>query len=782
MNRMIFSAKVVYIFSCLVLFLFTYQPLFGIDDQASDKVASVLLESLNARSSSAYLQTGNNELRLKSIDRQKYVFQKIKDGIPVLGNEVRVFVDENANILRIQDESTENLALARRPENEITEMQAVAAAEDSSQNLRSLGSSCELAWFRIQDSARLVWQVTTRIEPNGQPGCPTDLITTIDAATSKVLSQFQRDTNIYRADPDTGVGVLPRIVINDTAGPELARSLGSNFPAVCFLDVCTGILVAPDVVITARHCGIAVGGFVSFGTDFNNPTFATTVQASILPAGSGSLLDGGDVAILRLNNPVPGNIATPMRFVDESTNLIGMESFLVGYGFNGVGSQGHGFSADGNRWAGQNVIDAYGTPATSFGENIFSTDFDDFTDAANTIPGSSSSALFNEATTAPGDSGGPLVVNVAGEDLIAGVLSGGTTDTSVFGDISWWTGTAIFRAEIEAEGGVFAEGLINDAAGNALAINSETPFVVTGTNVGATTEVNETNLENTTSTVWWTFVASETTTLEIDTTGSNFDAVVHIFQGLFQGVPASDLVLIADNDQPDSDPNVLRFQVFEGQKYGIRVGGRLPGIAEGDILLNARLVPPPLNDDFVASFNIPSFFPFTTDGNNFNATTELGEQQLDITEATVWWFVLAPENGIIAVDTFGSDFDTILHIYEGFFTGATPADLIPVVDNDQAAGTNQSQVSFPAEEGRFYEIRVGGVFASRGEIVLNVDFTPNTLLLGDVNLDGMIDLLDVAPFVELVSSGTFQIEADFNEDGLVNLLDVAPFIAALSGG
>lgn len=54
--------------------------------------------------------------------------------------------------------------------------------------------------------------------------------------------------------------------------------------------------------------------------------------------------------------------------------------------------------------------------------------------------------------------------------------------------------------------------------------------------------------------------------------------------------------------------------------------------------------------------------------------------------------------------------------------------------------------------------------------------------LGDVNLDGIVNLLDVAPFVELVLTGTFQAEADINHDGKVNLLDVGPFVELLSDG
>ena len=58
---------------------------------------------------------------------------------------------------------------------------------------------------------------------------------------------------------------------------------------------------------------------------------------------------------------------------------------------------------------------------------------------------------------------------------------------------------------------------------------------------------------------------------------------------------------------------------------------------------------------------------------------------------------------------------------------------------------------------------------------------PDVVLLGDVNLDGVVNLLDVTPFVELLTSGEYLEEADTNLDGLVNLLDVQPFIDLLSG-
>jgi hypothetical protein len=56
-----------------------------------------------------------------------------------------------------------------------------------------------------------------------------------------------------------------------------------------------------------------------------------------------------------------------------------------------------------------------------------------------------------------------------------------------------------------------------------------------------------------------------------------------------------------------------------------------------------------------------------------------------------------------------------------------------------------------------------------------------TVLLGDVNLDGIVSLLDVALFVDRILTGIYQAEADTNQDGVVNLKDVAPFIEILTG-
>ena len=51
--------------------------------------------------------------------------------------------------------------------------------------------------------------------------------------------------------------------------------------------------------------------------------------------------------------------------------------------------------------------------------------------------------------------------------------------------------------------------------------------------------------------------------------------------------------------------------------------------------------------------------------------------------------------------------------------------------------------------------------------------------LGDVNLDGVTDFLDIGPF-RVLSAGTYQVEADIDQSGAVDFLDIAPMIAILS--
>ena len=54
------------------------------------------------------------------------------------------------------------------------------------------------------------------------------------------------------------------------------------------------------------------------------------------------------------------------------------------------------------------------------------------------------------------------------------------------------------------------------------------------------------------------------------------------------------------------------------------------------------------------------------------------------------------------------------------------------------------------------------------------------LMLGDVNQDCEVNMLDIAPFIVVLQSNAFQAEADCNEDSGVNFLDIIAFIDILA--
>lgn len=72
--------------------------------------------------------------------------------------------------------------------------------------------------------------------------------------------------------------------------------------------------------------------------------------------------------------------------------------------------------------------------------------------------------------------------------------------------------------------------------------------------------------------------------------------------------------------------------------------------------------------------------------------------------------------------------------------------------------------------------------AFTGDQFACIEYSPTEFLLGDVNCDGSVDLLDVAPFVALITANQFNEKADINGDDSVDLLDVAPFVDLLTGG
>lgn len=137
-----------------------------------------------------------------------------------------------------------------------------------------------------------------------------------------------------------------------------------------------------------------------------------------------------------------------------------------------------------------------------------------------------------------------------------------------------------------------------------------------------------------------------------------------------------------------------------------------------------------VNDNFANSIRLDGFSVSTT-GTNVGSTGEAGEPYHGSTpDTSVWWNWTAPTNGVVTIDTFGSNFDTAL----GIHIGSVVNNLSTVTYNDDYWGL-QSQVSFQAVAGQTYNIAVDGWGASQGLINLNLNLALNYTQAGTVGND-----------------------------------------------
>ncbi len=132
----------------------------------------------------------------------------------------------------------------------------------------------------------------------------------------------------------------------------------------------------------------------------------------------------------------------------------------------------------------------------------------------------------------------------------------------------------------------------------------------------------------------------------------------------------------------------------------------------------------PTNDK-VANATLLQGTSISTGGSNQGATKESGEPNHAGSSGgrSVWWRWTAPSSGAVTIDTFGSNFDTLLGVYRG-----TQLSMLTTVASNDDTGGRQSQVSFQAISGTTYSIAVDGYNGAMGSVVLHLAATtPYTL-------------------------------------------------------
>jgi hypothetical protein len=106
---------------------------------------------------------------------------------------------------------------------------------------------------------------------------------------------------------------------------------------------CSATLVAPDVILLAAHCFDAVRTTI---TPWQFEIRKSATQTFRYPTGRGWVLDRGgagedDVALLRLETPVPSSVARPLALAREYP-ASGNKMRMIGFGCTARGGGGAG--------------------------------------------------------------------------------------------------------------------------------------------------------------------------------------------------------------------------------------------------------------------------------------------------------------------------------------------------------------------------------------------------------------------------------------------------------
>ena len=220
--------------------------------------------------------------------------------------------------------------------------------------------------------------------------------------------------------------------------------------------------------------------------------------------------------------------------------------------------------------------------------------------------------------------------------------------------------------------------------------------------------------------VWYDWQAPSDGVAEFDTNGSAIDTLY----GAYVGDRVDGLARAAAGMSRNGP---MRLRARAGQVYRIAVDGDDWTTEMGDLVLNWSLAPGTVaNDDFAAATPLVGTGGSVA-GTNAGASTEAGEPvhaRAELNGASVWYRWTAPAYGVLTVRTAGSDFDTLLGVYNGTSVGR----LVEVGSNDdRATGDATSRVRIPVVANRTYAIAVDGYFADTGTVSLRWSFARCTI-------------------------------------------------------
>ena len=249
-------------------------------------------------------------------------------------------------------------------------------------------------------------------------------------------------------------------------------------------------------------------------------------------------------------------------------------------------------------------------------------------------------------------------------------------------------------------------------------------------------------------------------------------------------VPEADLTpLVVSPSSPDA-PTSLRFGQTLTLEQNAIVSGEFEAIG-GVVNIDGGI----FTDDTAFSDTIVNLNGGVLGGN----VAAFGASELNLFDGTI--------NGLVAgsdtqINLHGGTFGSSLQVNAGsaidvfateFFIDGIEVEFADF-DTPQLISDRNFRLSGTFADGSTFQYFVGSSIS--GDLRVSSDATLQLnlaeaiiepTLLGDVNSDGIVNFLDIAPFVSVLTATGFQAEADIDQSGEVNFLDISPFVEILVG-
>jgi hypothetical protein len=262
-------------------------------------------------------------------------------------------------------------------------------------------------------------------------------------------------------------------------------------------------------------------------------------------------------------------------------------------------------------------------------------------------------------------------------------------------------------------------------AGRTVATGSAASF--SGSNSAAGDQLDEPPHDSAARrTLWAAWTAPDNGEVTIDTLGSNFNTAIAVYTG----TNLAALNPVARNrNAPNVDQSRVVFPTRKGVTYSIAIDGETSG-SNGTALLQVAFSPRDQpagevgSDAFSGRPLLAGASALGACNNVYFTLDALEPLPFSAARRTAWWRWIAPGDGNVVIDTFGSNFNTVLAVH----VGSDIATLSPVAMSTDTSGGLQSRVSFQARSGQEYQIMVDGqTSGSYGNALVSLAWTANTL-------------------------------------------------------